>query len=42
MGYNIDKKLMSTNSNLDTLGTHKVSIRLHKKVEFDINVVLKK
>ena len=42
MGYNIDKKQMSTTTTLDTLGTHNVKIKLHKKVEFDIKVVLKK
>ncbi len=40
MGYKIDKKCIITNGNLDSLGTHKVSIKLHKKVEFNINVVL--
>ena len=42
MGYNIDKKQIFTDTGLDVLGTHKVKIKLHKMVEFNINVVLKK
>jgi large subunit ribosomal protein L9 len=42
MGYTIDKKCIKVNFNIDTLGTHKVQIELHKKVKFNINVVLKK
>lgn len=42
MGYEIDKKCIKPNSHIDCLGTHKVSIELHKKVKFNINVVLKK
>ena len=42
MGYNIDKKCIHINSNIDCLGIHKVNIELHKKVKFNINVVLKK
>ena len=41
-GFNIDKKCMKTNSNLDSLGVHKVLIELHKKVSFFINVLLVK
>ena len=41
-GYNIDKKCINTDGNIDSLGTHKVLIKLHKKVEFYINVVLSK
>lgn len=41
-GFNIDKKCIKTNSNIDTLGVHKVLIELHKKVSFFINVVLVK
>jgi len=41
-GYNIDKKCIKTNSNIDTLGVHKVLIELHKKVSFFINVVVDK
>ena len=42
LGYDIDKKLISCNSNLDSLGTHIVKIKLHKKVVFEIKVILKK
>lgn len=39
-GYNIDKKLIDS-ENLNTLGTHIVTINLHKKVVAHLNVVLK-
>ena len=39
-GYNIDKKLIDR-ENLNTLGTHVVTINLHKKVVAHLNVVLK-
>lgn len=42
LGFNIDKKCIKTDGNIDTLGVHKVLISLHKKVEFFINVVLNK
>ena len=42
MGYTIDKKNIHPTSNLDCLGTHKVLVKLHKRVEFNINIVLKK
>lgn len=42
LGFNIDKKCIKTNSNIDTLGVHKVMIELHKKVSFFINVILVK
>lgn len=42
IGFNIDKKCIKTNSNIDTLGYHKVLIELHKKVSFFINVVVDK
>lgn len=41
-GFNIDKKCVKTNGNIDSLGVHKVLIELHKKVKFFINVVLNK
>lgn len=41
-GFNIDKKCIKTNSNLDSLGVHKVLIELHKKVSFFMNVILEK
>ncbi len=39
-GYTIDKKLIDR-ENLNTLGTHVVTINLHKKVVAHLNVVLK-
>lgn len=42
LGFSIDKKNLKTNSNLDSLGVHKVLVELHKKVSFFINVVLVK
>lgn len=41
-GYEIDKKSIRIGSPIDTLGTHKVLIILHKNVSFYINVVLSK
>jgi large subunit ribosomal protein L9 len=41
-GYKIDKKCIFINNPIDSLGTHKVNIKLHKKVEFNINVNLMK
>jgi len=42
LGFNIDKKCLKTNNNIDTLGVHKVLVELHKKVNFFINVILVK
>ena len=42
MGYNIDKKKILVTYPIDVLGTHKVKIQLHKKVEGEIKVTLKK
>lgn len=42
LGYTIDKKCINPTSSLDSLGTHQVTIKLHKRVEFNINIVLKK
>lgn len=39
-GYNIDKKLIDR-ENLNTLGSHTVTINLHKKVVAHLNVALK-
>ena len=41
-GYNIDKKKINISEDLDTLGVHKINIELHKKVIFDLKVVLEK
>ena len=42
MGYKIDKKNIIIDSQISNLGTHKVLIKLHKKVEFSIDVKLVK
>ena len=42
MGYDIDKKCIKTKTNIDSLGTHVVEIELHKRVKFEINIVLAK
>lgn len=41
-GYLIDKKCIKIENNINSLGTHKILIELHKKVKFFINVVLEK
>lgn len=38
LGYSIDKKLISCDHPIDSLGIHKVMINLHKKVVAEINV----
>lgn len=42
LGFDIDKKKIEIKGEINSLGTHKVSINLHKKVSFDINVILEK
>ena len=42
MGFNIDKKKIEVDGDMNTLGTHKVKVNLHKKVSFNINVILEK
>lgn len=42
LGFDIDKKKIKTTTNIDTLGVHNVDIELHKKVKFEIKVVLTK
>ncbi len=42
MGYDIDKKQINIKSPLDFIGTHNVEIKLHKKVIFNLKVVLAK
>ena len=41
-GFDIDKKKICVTYPIDTLGTHTVKINLHKKVEGEIKVTLKK
>ena len=40
LGYKIDKKCIEIDGQITSLGTHIVKIKLHKKVEFNINVKL--
>lgn len=42
LGYNIDKKKIILSNPIDSLGTHNVTIELHKKVNFKLKVTLKK
>ncbi len=42
MGFTIDKKLLKSNGNIDSLGVHKVLVELHKKVKFYIDIVVSK
>ena len=42
MGFNISKKCIKPEFPSDTLGTHKVPVELHKKVKFELNIILKK
>lgn len=41
-GYNIDKKMLELTTSMDSLGSHIVKLKLHKKVVFNIRAVLKK
>lgn len=40
LGYDIDKKCVLIDTPLSSLGTYKVKIKLHKIVEFNINIKL--
>lgn len=40
MGYNIDKKTIIIDHVIDTLGTHKITLRVHKRVEIVLTVVV--
>ena len=42
LGFDIDKKKIQISNDINTLGTHSVLVVLHKKVSFNINVVLTK
>lgn len=42
LGYAIDKKCIKIESPIDSLGTHMIKIELHKKVQFELKVTLKK
>lgn len=39
MGYDIDKKKITCDHSLDSLGTHIVKVNLHKKVVCDLKVI---
>ncbi len=41
LGYSIDKKKIVLDTPLNTLGTHNITINLHKKVLANINITLK-
>ena len=41
-GFDIDKKKICVTYPIDSLGTHTVKIQLHKKVEGEVRVTLKK
>lgn len=42
LGYEIDKKCIKLNEPINSLGSHIVKIELHKKVTFNIKVILNK
>lgn len=42
IGYPIDKKCIKIDTPIDSLGTHLIDVELHKKVKFQIQIVLKK
>ena len=42
MGFDIDKKCIKLSDSISSLGVHLVKIVLHKRVVFDIKVVVKK
>ena len=42
MGFDIDKKKIQIDSEINSLGTHRVTVNLHKNVIFTINVILEK
>ena len=42
IGFDIDKKKITCDNEINSLGTHEVTITLHKEVVFKIDVVLKK
>lgn len=42
LGYNIDKKKLQSDSEINTLGIHNVKVTLHKKVIFNLRINLEK
>ena len=41
LGYTVDKKKITIQTPLNTLGTHNIKVELHKKVEAEVKVTLK-
>ncbi len=41
LGYNIDKKTIILDYPIDTVGTHKIVAKVHKKVEIILNVIVR-
>lgn len=42
LGFEIDKRNIKINNGVDTLGTTNIEIELHKKVKFNMSIVLTK
>ena len=42
MGFDVDKKKIKIDTDINSLGTHLVTVTLHKKVVFELKVVLVK
>lgn len=42
LGFKIDKKTIKIKNSLTSLGVHNVNIELHKKVKFELKVILEK
>jgi len=42
LGFNIDKKKIKIEGEINTLGYHNVTVTLHKRVIFEIKIVLEK
>lgn len=42
MGYDIDKKKITCDTEINSLGTHEVTVTLHKEVVFKLDVILSK
>ena len=42
LGFSIDKKKLNPSTGLDSLGVHNVEITLHKKVKFNLKIILEK
>lgn len=40
-GFNIDKKIIEIKNQIDTLGTHIITIKLHKQVQSNLKITVK-